>query len=73
MWDDVGLLRTEDGLARAIDVILAWQADAVASATVAEHEDANLLLLAAETASAARNRTASVGAHYLEAPHLERV
>ena len=73
MWDDVGLLCTEDGLARAIDVILAWQADAVAPATVAEHEDANLLLLAAETASAARNRTASVGAHHLEAPRLERV
>jgi L-aspartate oxidase len=40
---------------------------------VADHEDANLLLLAEATTSAALSRSASVGAHFLEIAHLERV
>jgi L-aspartate oxidase len=73
MWDEVGLLRTEGGLAHALGVIRAWRSAAVAPATASEHEDANLLLLAEATASAALVRTVSVGAHYIEAPELERV
>ena len=65
MWDDVGLLRTRDGLEHALGTIRSWSAAAAAAPTTpAAHEDANLLLLAAATARAARNRTASVGAHH---------
>lgn len=66
MWDHVGLLRTDDGLAQALDVIRSWRATAPAPRDVAAHEDANLLLLAEETVSAALRRTASVGAHFRE-------
>jgi L-aspartate oxidase len=74
MWDDVGLLRTADGLRRARDTIAVWTAQPSSARTIADHEDANLLLLAAATASAALDRTESVGSHHLEttaAPVLE--
>lgn len=76
MWDHVGLLRSDEGLGDAVDTIRSWQA--AAPRTVAEHEDANLLLLAEATASAALARAESVGAHYrtvdrVEAPQLETV
>ncbi|KJQ53570.1 L-aspartate oxidase [Microbacterium sp. SA39] len=64
MWDHVGLLRSEEGLRHALRTVRAWRARAVAPATLAEHEDANLLLLAEATASAALARPGSVGAHY---------
>lgn len=67
MWDHVGLLRTEEGLAVALDTIRSWRAVASAPNTLAEHEDANLLLLAEATASAALARPTSVGAHHLTA------
>ncbi|MFT4156412.1 MAG: L-aspartate oxidase [Microbacterium sp.] len=73
MWDEVGLLRTEAGLTHALSVIRAWSAAAYTPTTVSDYEDANLLLLAEATASAALARTVSVGAHYIEAPELERV
>ncbi|WP_223626085.1 L-aspartate oxidase [Microbacterium sp. EST19A] len=64
MWDHVGLLRSDEGLRHALDTVRAWRAVATAPHTVTEHEDANLLLLAEATASAALARTGSVGAHY---------
>ncbi|GAA2930051.1 L-aspartate oxidase [Microbacterium luteolum] len=64
MWSDVGLLRTSEGLRNALDTVQAWRLAAPAPRTVGEHEDANLLLLAEATASAALARTGSVGAHY---------
>lgn len=76
MWDEVGLLRTDDGLRRALATVRRWLAAASAPRTVAAHEDAGLLLLAAETAAAALTRTASVGAHHrdpVSAPLLETV
>jgi len=76
MWDDVGLLRTDEGLQHALDAVVRWRSTAPAPATVAEREDANLLLLAEATASAALARTESVGAHYREpvtSPLLETV
>lgn len=73
MWDEVGLLRTTRGLEHALQVLRAWRADATAPASVSEHEDANLLLLAEATTTAALHRTVGVGAHHLEAPELERV
>ncbi|MGV2983137.1 L-aspartate oxidase [Microbacterium sp. AGC85] len=67
MWDHVGLLRTEEGLAGALGTIRSWRAAVAAPCTRAEHEDAGLLLLAEATASAALARTDSVGAHHLTA------
>ncbi|ALX66637.1 L-aspartate oxidase [Microbacterium sp. XT11] len=74
MWEEVGLLRTRHGLRRALAVFRAWRSvSPPAGASAADHEDANLLLLAEATASAALARPASVGAHFLEIPHLETV
>lgn len=64
MWEEVGLLRTGEGLAHALDTLRAWSATSTVPTTVAAHEDANLLLLAEATATAAWNRTTSVGAHH---------
>ena len=66
MWDDVGLLRSPGRLTDALDTIRSWRAAASTPTTRVEHEDANLLLLAEATASAALARTASVGAHHLD-------
>ncbi|HCS62291.1 MAG TPA: L-aspartate oxidase [Microbacterium sp.] len=65
MWDHVGLLRTHDGLADALGAIRSWLTAMPAPTARAEHEDANLLVLAEAVASAALNRTESVGAHFL--------
>ncbi|GAB3601088.1 L-aspartate oxidase [Microbacterium tumbae] len=73
MWEGVGLLRTGEGLAASLATILAWRSEASAPSSVAEHEDANLLLLAEATATAALLRTESVGAHHLDTPILESV
>jgi len=71
MWDEVGLLRTGTGLAHALETVRAWAAAAPAPTGVAEHEDANLLLLAEATADAALRRTTSVGAHHrVDAPEV---
>lgn len=64
MWQNVGLLRTEEGLTEALAAIREWAAVAARPATIPEHEDVNLLLVAEATASAALARTESVGAHF---------
>ncbi|MFS0852617.1 L-aspartate oxidase [Microbacterium sp. 179-I 3D4 NHS] len=66
MWEDVGLLRTEDGLRRALETVRGWRTSCPSPRTLADHEDANLLLLAEATASAALARPVSVGAHFRE-------
>lgn len=78
MWEQVGLMRTEDGLVDALETIRVWRATVAAAQSVREHEDANLLLLAEATAAAALARTDSVGAHFrltdpVGAPLLETV
>lgn len=74
MWDEVGLLRTGDGLAHALGTLRAWSASSSAPTTVAAYEDANLLLLAEATAAAALIRTTSVGAHHrVDTPPPEAV
>ncbi|CAM3716677.1 L-aspartate oxidase [Occultella aeris] len=71
MWDAVGLRRGGGGLTRAIETLDVWAASAPAPQSPAEHEDANLLLLARLTARAALARTESVGAHFrTDAPAL---
>ncbi|WP_435743659.1 L-aspartate oxidase [Microbacterium sp. PMB16] len=64
MWDHVGLLRTDEGLQLALDTVRGWRASASVPQTAADHEDANLLLIAEATASAALSRAGSVGAHF---------
>ena len=64
MWDEVGLLRTAAGLSDALTTLRTWMASASPPSTVADHEDANLLLLAEATAAASLRRPASVGAHH---------
>ncbi|WP_337006311.1 MULTISPECIES: L-aspartate oxidase [unclassified Microbacterium] len=64
MWDEVGLLRTRDGLTRALDTLQAWTTAATTPTTSRAQEDANLLVLAEATARAALRRTISVGAHH---------
>lgn len=76
MWESVGLRRSDAGLAHAVDALRAWPVMPRSARTVAEHEDANLLLLAEATASAALARTDSVGAHHRDEvafPVLETV
>jgi len=62
MWEKVGLLRDGDGLEAAVETLTAWRTPE--PRTAPEQEDANLLLIARATASAALARTASLGAHF---------
>lgn len=63
MWDAVGLVRSEDGLAGSAATLATWASERSEPATATDYEDDNLLLLAAATVAAARARTDSVGAH----------
>lgn len=76
MWNDVGLLRRADALERALATVQRWASEPRHALTRADHEDANLLILAEATVSAALARTESVGAHHLDlvdSPLLETV
>jgi L-aspartate oxidase len=64
MWSSAGLVRDGAGLSRAADTIAAWRADAPDPVSVAQHEDANLLLVAQAVVHAALARRTSVGAHW---------
>ncbi|MFL1999608.1 L-aspartate oxidase [Microbacterium sp. A1-JK] len=64
MWADAALTRTAEGLGRAASVLAAWSAEPRTARTVADHEDAHLLLVAAHVVDAARRRPLSVGAHH---------
>ncbi len=68
MWEKVGLLRDDAGLADAVRVLNAW--DAPQPRTPAQQEDANLLVVARAVASAALARTDSLGAHFRLSPAL---
>ncbi|GAA2068184.1 L-aspartate oxidase [Microbacterium hatanonis] len=64
LWAHAALTRTADGLGHAASVLAAWCAEPRAARTVADHEDAHLLLVAAHVVDAARRRPLSVGAHH---------
>nr|WP_201469287.1 L-aspartate oxidase [Microbacterium hydrocarbonoxydans] len=66
MWDEVGLIRTPEGLRRARDVLTQWAAAPRSVRSIVDHEDANLLTLAGAVTSAALARSESVGSHHLE-------
>ncbi len=63
MWADAGVVRDGAGLDRAARTLAAWRGELRPARTRAEHEDANLLLVAQRMVSAAAARTGSVGAH----------
>ncbi|GAA2901342.1 L-aspartate oxidase [Microbacterium esteraromaticum] len=63
MWEQVGLIRTEEGLRDALARLHAWRIPVAASP--ADQEDANLLTVARSMASAALARTDSLGAHFI--------
>lgn len=69
MWTNAGLHRSRPALEDAMRTLHAWSssrpvAPVAPVATVAEREDANLLLLARLTVAAALVREESVGAHF---------
>ncbi|GAB3602303.1 L-aspartate oxidase [Microbacterium aureliae] len=64
MWTHAGLVRDEAGLARAATQLTAWLAEPRRPVTEADHEDQNLLLVAAHLVAAARARPRSAGAHH---------
>ncbi|MDT0156664.1 L-aspartate oxidase [Microbacterium sp. ARD32] len=68
MWERVGLLRDDEGLTDAVRTLHAWEAPS--PRTSAEQEDANLLVVARAMASAALERTESLGAHFRLSPAL---
>ncbi|WP_232531863.1 L-aspartate oxidase [Microbacterium halophytorum] len=59
-----GLERDGDGLTAAAETIAAWRAHLPAPHTPYEHEDRNLLDVAAEIIAAAAARVSSLGAHW---------
>ena len=63
MWADAGVTRDGDGLRRAARTLAAWRTSATPPVSLAEHEDANLLLVAELMVAAALARTGSVGSH----------
>jgi L-aspartate oxidase len=64
LWEEAGLTRRADGLRRAASTLAAWRAAVPTPISEAEHEDANLLLVAEVLVHAALARTHSVGAHH---------
>lgn len=65
LWEYAGLERSGAGLAHATRTLAAWSAEPPpAHPTIAEREDANLLLIATALVQAATARTGSVGAHF---------
>ena len=62
MWEHVGLLRDDAGLADAVRTLSSWEAPQ--PRTPAGQEDANLLVVARAVASAALARPDSLGAHF---------
>ncbi len=63
MWRYVGIVREQDGLQTALQQLAAWEKTMPSPATVAEHEDANLLLVGTVLTYAALLREESRGAH----------
>jgi len=64
MWDEVGIVRDGEPLARACATLSAWQAWLPAPADRPAHELANLVLCGRLAAEAALLREESRGAHY---------
>ena len=67
MWDQVGLLRSRDGMSDAVARLSTWAMPSAndAAPTASAQEDANLLTVARAVASAALTRADSLGAHHL--------
>lgn len=64
MWRHAGLVRDAAGLSETASVLSAWRASLPAAVSAADHEDANLLLVASRVVSSALARDRSIGAHH---------
>jgi L-aspartate oxidase len=64
MWENVGIVRSGDGLARAKAVLSAWQASLPAPTDRPSHELADLVVCGRLVTEAALLREESRGAHY---------
>ena len=64
MWDDVGIIRSGESLARARETLAAWEQAVAAPSDRPSHELANLLLAGRLVTEAALLREESRGAHY---------
>ncbi len=64
MWDQVGIVRSGDGLSRAKTALSAWQAALPPAADRPSHELADLVVCGRLVAEAALLRQESRGAHY---------
>lgn len=64
MWDDVGLARNAEGLARAAAQLESWRPASRAHRAFPDWEDASLLALGRAVTEAATTRHESRGAHY---------
>lgn len=64
MWTHAGLERDAHGLDVAAATIASWLAEPRHPVSERDHEDENLLRVAAHLVAAARDRTISVGAHH---------
>lgn len=63
-WNNLGLVRTEQGLAEAVATLSHWQASLPPARSIADHELHNLVLLGRLMAIAAQQRDESRGSHY---------
>ncbi len=64
MWDSVGILRNEEGLKRATELLTAWNQDDSSVRGVDDLETANMLTVGLLIAKAALNRKESRGGHF---------
>jgi len=64
MWDDVGIIRSGESLARARETLAAWEQAVAAPSDRPSHELTNLLLAGRLVTEAALMREESRGAHY---------
>jgi L-aspartate oxidase len=67
MWEQAGIIRSEEGLARVLKAIALWQ-DRMGAASLSQSkiELNNMLTVAQQIALAAEIRKGSIGAHYRE-------
>jgi len=63
MWNSVGILRDEAGLANAKELLMSWERDDLSIHCVHDLETANMLTVGVVIAKAAKDRLESRGAH----------
>jgi len=64
MWDDVGILRDEAGLGKAVELLMAWEQEDLSICCIEDLETANMLTVGVAIAKAAFDRQESRGGHF---------